>query len=201
MMASWLTHLRIAEKIKQKIKGIDLSYLMIGSIAPDAAVLDAPDSNPLPSSEAFYNRHLIPEKLFLRSDKTRSFLWGYYFHLLTDQLWTEEFVKPFSADYAEKYQNPQKDFPDLMEAELSGVDFDFLKENGYGLLDGFKHAEINLSFFYDFDPDTIFELKDKIIAFYYKDSQALESAYEYLSRELIDGFIDKAAEKCIGMLL
>lgn len=201
MMASWLTHLRIAEKIKQKIKGIDLSYLMMGSIAPDAVLFDADKSGSLPSSEEFYNKHLIPEKLFLRSDMTRSFLWGYYFHLLTDQMWTEKFVKPFSADYAEKYQNPGKNFSDFIEEEMYGIDFDFLKENGYGMLEEFKHSEINLSFFYDFDPEIIFEFKNKIIAYYYKDSHALERDYEYLNKELIDGFIAKAAEQCVGMLI
>ena len=35
-MATWLTHLRVAEKIKERIRDIDLDYFMAGSIAPDS---------------------------------------------------------------------------------------------------------------------------------------------------------------------
>ena len=201
MMASWLTHLRIAEKIKQKIKDIDLSYLMVGSSAPDAALLNTAKSDSLPSKEEFYSKHLIPEKLFLRSDMTRSFLWGYYFNLLTDQLWTEQFVKPLSTDYAEKYQNPEKCFSDFIEEEQTAIDFTFLKENGYGLLEAFKNSEINLSYFNDFDQDGLPELKDRIMSYYNKNNLVIDSEYEYLNKELMDGFVNMAAENCIGMLL
>ena len=112
-MASWLTHLRIAEIIKQRVPEIDFPYFLIGSIAPDSGVPDESRRNYTPSKEithssyqkdenaadidetVFFNNYLIPEKIMTRSDSTRSFLWGYYFHLVIDKLWLEEYFRPF----------------------------------------------------------------------------------------------------------
>ena len=50
-MATWLAHLRIAEKIKERIPEIDISYLMMGSIAPDSGEPDGTDRNYNPPKE------------------------------------------------------------------------------------------------------------------------------------------------------
>ncbi len=200
-MASWLTHLRIADKIKQKIKGIDLPYLMMGSIAPDANALNPAGTEALPAKEAFYEKYLVPERLFLRSDMTRSFLWGYYFRLLSDQIWQEQFIKTLSAEFAEQNQNSETSFEQLLKDETDAMDFDFLKEDGNQLLDELKNAQINTSLFYGFDPEQLSELKNRIIKHYDKSNQGTERTYTYLSKALMDRFIDMASDSCINMLL
>ena len=52
-MASWLTHLRIAEMIKQKVSEIDFPYLIIGSIAPDSGVPDESQRNYTPFKRGY----------------------------------------------------------------------------------------------------------------------------------------------------
>ena len=44
--------------------------------------------------DAFYEKYLEPSKIFTRSDSTRSFLWGYYFHLIADCIWVEKYLLP-----------------------------------------------------------------------------------------------------------
>lgn len=218
-MASWLTHLRVAEKIKQKVPGIDFPYFMIGSIAPDSGVPDESKRNYNPSKEVthfrqqkdnstadmdesvFFNNYLIPEKIMTRSDSTRSFLWGYYFHLITDKLWLEEYFTPLKQRYEKEFENPEKDFVDFIREEMFSVDFEHLKENGCELLEQLKSFDGSIKFFYEFDPEYIFECKNRIVDFYSGEPIELDRERKYLTSQIIDEFIAKATEKCIGILV
>lgn len=218
-MASWLTHLRVAEIIKQKVSEIDFPYLIIGSIAPDSGVPDESQRNYTPSKEVthcryqkdesnsdmdetiFFNNYLVPEKIMTRSDSTRSFLWGYYFHLLTDKLWLEEYFKPLKLRYESESEDPDKDFVDFIREEMMAIDFEYLKENGAGLVEELKSFDGNINSFNEFDSDYIFECKNRIVNFYCDEPLQLDREYKYLSPQIIDDFISKASEKCISILV
>ena len=218
-MASWLTHLRVAEKIKQKVSGIDFPYFIIGSIAPDSGIPDKSQRNYTPSKEithcryqkddtiadmdesVFFDRYLVPEKIMTRSDSTRSFLWGYYFHLITDKLWLEDYFRPFQESYESEFKNPDKDFVDLVREEIFSLDFEYLKEKGTELVDQLKGFDGNINFFYEFDSDYIYECKNRIVDFYSGEPLNLEREYKLLTPQIIEEFITKASEKCISILV
>ncbi|KUO63914.1 MAG: hypothetical protein APF84_15535 [Gracilibacter sp. BRH_c7a] len=218
-MASWLTHLRVAEKIKQKVPEIDFSYLMIGSIAPDSGVPDESQRNYTPSKEVthcsyqkdnsiadmdesvFFDNYLVPEKIMARSDSTRSFLWGYYFHLMTDKFWLEEYFRPFQIRYESESENPDKDFVDFIREEMFSLDFVYLKEKGSELVDQLKSFDGNINFFYEFDSDLIYECKNRIVDFYSGEPLNLDRGYKYLNPQIVEEFIIKASEKCISILV
>lgn len=218
-MASWLTHLRIAEKIKQRVAGIDFPYFIIGSIAPDSGVPDESHRNYTPSKEvthwryekgdsifdmdenAFYNSYLVPEKLMTRSDSTRSFLWGYYFHLIADKIWLEDYFKPFQKNYENESEDPDKDFVDFIREEMLSLDFEYIKEEGRELVDQLKSFDGNINAFYEFDSEYIYECKNRIVDFYNGESQPFKREYKYLNPQLIEGFVTKVAEKCISILV
>lgn len=218
-MASWLTHLRIAERIKQKVEGIDFPYFVIGSIAPDSGVPDESQRNYTPSKElthwkyekddsisdfdetAFYNSYLVPEKLMTRSDSTRSFLWGYYFHLIADKLWLEDYFRPFQERYESETEDPEKDFVDFIREEMFYLDFQYIEENGQELVEQLKSFDGNINAFYEFDTEYIFECKDRIADFYSAEPLQLDRECKYLSPQLIEEFVTKAAEKCISILV
>ncbi|MEA4848087.1 MAG: hypothetical protein VB106_12730 [Clostridiaceae bacterium] len=211
-MASWLTHLRVAEKIKQKIPEIDFPYFMIGSIAPDSGVPDESRRNYTPSKEVthcryqkdesvFFDSYLVPEKIMTRSDSTRSFLWGYYFHLITDKLWLEECFRPLKALYESESGNGDKDFVDFIREEMTSIDFEYLRENGRELVDQLKDFNGNINFFYEFDSDYIYECKNRIVDFYNGEPFRLDREYKYLTLQIIEEFIAKASERCINVLI
>ena len=218
-MASWLTHLRVAEMIKQKVSEIDFPYLIIGSIAPDSGVPDESQRNYTPSKEVthyryqkdgsvadmdetmFFNSYLVPEKIMTRSDSTRSFLWGYYFHLITDKLWLEEYFRPFQKNYEIEYANPEKDFVDFIREEMLALDFEYLKENGAELVEQLKSFDGNTNFFNEFDSDCIYSCKSRIVDFYCGEPLQLDRECKYLSPQIIADFIAKASEKCISILV
>ncbi len=218
-MATWLTHLRIAEKIKEKIVDITMSYLMLGSIAPDSGVPDETYRNYNPSKETthfetiknqikgkskinlevFYEKHIAPSKILTRSDNTRSFLWGYYFHLITDGQWIE-FVASYKQIYEEE-NHENKDFISIMKEEMYALDFLYLDQNGYDILEKFKEINVNVNFFNEFEPSYIYECQKRIIDYYEKERYVLEREYRFFSMEKIDRFIDEVAQQCVDILL
>ncbi len=218
-MASWLTHLRIAEMIKQKVSEIDFPYLIIGSIAPDSGISDESQRNYTPSKEVthfryqkdgnvadmeetmFFNNYLVPEKVMTRSDSTRSFLWGYYFHLITDKLWLEEYFKPLKKSYESEFEDSDKDFVDFIREEMLTLDFEYLKENGTELVEQLKSFDGNINFFNEFDSDYIYECKNRIVDFYSGEPLHIDREYKYLNPQIIEDFIAKASEKCISILV
>ncbi len=217
-MATWLTHLRIAEKIKERIPGISLPYLMIGSIAPDSGTPDEQrrtynppkelthfktlikgDKNKI-DLEAFYNKHLAPSKIITRSDKTRSFLWGYYFHLISDAHWIEHYLLPLQMTYESTEEKKDKDFIDIMREETDALDFQFLKQTDYEIIKTFKNIKADINFFNEFEPSYIKECQSRIVS-YYEEVPKEESNNKFYTKEMIDQFILDAARLCIERLL
>jgi len=217
-MASWLMHLRIAERIKQRIPGIDFPYFIIGSIAPDSKVPYESQENCTPSKDTthckyknnaaanmdesvFFNKYLIPEKIIIRSDRTRSFLWGYYFHLIADKLWLDKYFKPFQNNYEIQFKDSDKDFEEFIGEEMISLDFEYLEKNGTGLIEQLESFDGNIDFFYEFDPEYIYDCKNRIIGFYRGEPLKLNRKYEYLSSEIVDKYITEVSDKCISILV
>lgn len=211
-MASWLTHLRIAERVKERIKDIDLDYLMAGSIAPDSGKPDETNKQYEPSEEIthfcrgkdedkfvdlkdFYNRHLKPEDLFIRSDKTRSFYWGYYFHLIADSIWHEQNIRTMKKDY-----KGQDDFENMIREEMLALDFEYLEKNAESnILLYFKNMDVKLDFFDEFPPKLIYDNIQRIKNYYDRESFKLNRNYILLNTEGLNEFIDMAVKKSIAV--
>jgi len=211
--------MRVAEKIKQKVPEIDFPYLLIGSIAPDSGMPDESRRNYIPSKEVthsrcqkdnaisdidesvFFGNYLVPEKIMTRSDSTRSFMWGYYFHLITDKIWLEEYFRPLKLRYESEAENPDKDFVDFIREEMFSLDFEYLKETGSELVDQLKSFDGNINFFHKFDSDYIYECKNRIIEYYSGELLHLDREYKYLTPQIIEEFVVKASKKCIGILV
>lgn len=215
-MATWLAHLRIAEKIKERIPGIILPYLMLGSIAPDSGVPDETyrsydppkeithfetneDNNQI-NLEAFFEKYLAPSKIITRSDSTRSFLWGYYFHLMADSIWTEKYLSPCKKLY-DAENHTDKDFISVMRDEIYALDFLYLQQNSNEIIQKFKEIEADLNFFNEFKPSYIKECQQKIVDYYEKDQYTLAGEYRFYSLEKIDEFVMEVAQRCIEVLL
>ncbi len=216
-MASWLTHLRVAAKIKEKIKAIDLGYLMLGSVTPDLVEKGehtkvyepskelvfsvCSDESSVDIPENFYSEHMLPEKLITRSDKTRSFLWGYYFHLVVDRAWREEVIKPVlrRQEQTEKQDSPS--FQEQLRDEIDLLDFEYLKNNGLEIIEELMNVEVNISFFGDFDTSYIYDCKNKIVEYYNKQSAPQKDSHNFINEASVEDFINRTSDKCIRALL
>lgn len=113
-MATWIAHLRIAENLLEYIPDLDAAQFAIGNIAPDSGI---PDENwekfdPPPQVTHFKRSTSVHKDIadldFYRKylanvspqDTFRfSFRLGYFFHLITDNLWTIKVGKPTQDRY------------------------------------------------------------------------------------------------------
>lgn len=99
-MATWITHLMIADRVLERIPTLHERGFCVGNIAPDCNVENADWTAFTPSREVthwmqgarktasdcdgFYEAYLVKRKNEIQSNEQRSFLIGYYAHLLTD---------------------------------------------------------------------------------------------------------------------
>src|SRR5690349_17950401 len=98
-MASWMVHFRLAELLMERIDRLVMRPFALGNIAPDSGI---PDTEwkvfTTPKEVTHFQRdHLVHDMDFYRSylrdlnpaeDRDRfSFRLGYFFHLVTDNLW------------------------------------------------------------------------------------------------------------------
>ncbi|MCM1189053.1 MAG: zinc dependent phospholipase C family protein [bacterium] len=99
-MASWVTHLIIADQVLQKMPGLCRHEFCVGNIAPDCNVENEDWTQFTPPREVthwmgagrkkasdcerFYGEYIEKRKQEIHSDWEKAFLLGYYSHLITD---------------------------------------------------------------------------------------------------------------------
>ena len=99
-MASWVTHLMIADGVLAQLPGLDRRGFCVGNIAPDCNVENADWTAFTPSREvthwmkgerkkasdceAFSKKYISDRRDEIRTAEEWAFLLGYYAHLLTD---------------------------------------------------------------------------------------------------------------------
>jgi hypothetical protein len=117
-MATWIAHLRIAENLLKQLPALETAQFAIGSVAPDSGI---PDENwekftPPPAVTHFKRSRSVHKDIadleFYRGyllqvdpqDRARfSFRLGYFFHLITDNLWTIKVGRPTQERFAEDF--------------------------------------------------------------------------------------------------
>ena len=99
-MATWVTHLMIADGILDRIDGIDRHGFCVGNIAPDCNIENEDWTSFTPSREIthwmqgprksgsdadrFCEEYILRRKSELKTEEEYAFLLGYYAHLMTD---------------------------------------------------------------------------------------------------------------------
>ena len=100
-MASWVTHLMIADRLLEAFPALDPRGFCVGSIAPDCNVenadftafepprekthwMAAPGQKRLEDAERFWSEYVLPGRWDAAAAEERAFLLGYYAHLVAD---------------------------------------------------------------------------------------------------------------------
>jgi hypothetical protein len=144
-MCTWIGHLRIAERLLERLPGLDAAQFAIGNVAPDSGIpvdeertrfeppvevthFQPPNVTPRDHHDLnFFRRYL--NGLDPASDPLRySFRLGYFFHLVTDNLWSQRVGQP-----------TKKKFPEQFAADANFIWT--VKDNWYGL--DFLHVRAN----------------------------------------------------------
>ncbi len=215
-MASWIVHLRIADKLLDEIPGLDAAQFAIGNVAPDSGV---PDENwetfdPPPEVTHFqqkekkgvirqledlrFYRQYMAGKVTLESEPKRfSFLLGYFFHLITDNLWSQRIVLPTHKTYADQFEG-KPDFIWEVKKDWYGLDFSYVRSHPDSLFWGaFLNADYTEVYLEHFPPQAIPDKLQYIKDFYRRMDDEVEKSLrlknnQYLNEAEMALFVDGA---------
>ncbi len=142
-MATWIAHLRIAENLLCHIPNLDAGQFAIGNVAPDSGIPDEKweKFDPPPQVTHFKRSDSVHKDIadldFYRGylsdvspqDTARfSFRLGYFFHLITDNLWTILIGKPTQERYPEQFA-ADKEFIWEVKEDWYGLDHIYVRAN------------------------------------------------------------------------
>lgn len=214
-MASWMIHLRVAQRLCRQLGAAPINEFVLGNIAPDSGIPaeDGTGYVPEKSISHFYawdqnGRKYIDEGLFIRqyftperrsayTKEEDSFYLGYLTHLLTDKIWGREIVLPAKERQKELYRSDPERFWDTIKTDWYDLDFMYLKSNpsfdAFRIYRGIKNLKNTyMSIF----PENAFTERRQFILDFYADGVAnIEEHDTYLSKEDLDAFVISAADE------
>ena len=210
-MASWMVHLRIADKLLEHFNNLDETAFVMGNIAPDSGVpnedwtkFEPPKKishfkkedgdNTTIDIEKFCSQHFNAQINKTYSKKEYSFFLGYYVHLFTDIQWSENIFKPLLAAYPK--EAAEDTYKLLWTAKGDWYDLDFLYLKKHPDFRAFSIYENAVNFeneFLDsFSKDAFENRRQYICGFYHSENHGqLDRTYTYLTPQQADAFVDK----------
>lgn len=211
-MATWIAHLRIAEKLLDQYK-IDKNMFLAGNVGPDCGVPneDWSDFTPPKQSthwtneqgtidpEEFYKNYIEGRKL--EDIQEFSFLLGYYVHLLTDVQWSRMFKEQINADKELKERlEKDKKYIWKVKEDWYGVDFSFIYDNKESIFNEFMKVT-TVKDYLDYFPKEAFTKRIAYIkGFYNTDEKVKPSTGRYFSNTDMDNFIERTSIKIADTL-
>ena len=144
-MATWIAHLRIAETLLEWMPELDPQGFAVGSVAPDSGIPDekwekftpptevthfkSPEGSANSAADLVFYRRYLAGKPFPGDDRKRSsFLFGYFCHLVTDNLWSALIYKPTRS----RYQTQFETIPGFIwevKKDWYGLDFEHVRSH------------------------------------------------------------------------
>lgn len=212
-MATWIAHLRVAENVMKKMH-LDRGLFIIGNLAPDCNRANEDWSSFIPDAKLTHYRVngnrselelFLDEHYNLDDDLPRkSFILGYYAHLITDNMWGAMFRswKDKHPDITDKL-NSDKSFVWTIKKDWYGQDFKYLRENVNNVfVDEFLALEPVIDFL-DFFPAEIMNEKLEYIKSFYsdKDKAINLSEFKYLTTDQMDMFVDECSAMVLDQLV
>lgn len=216
-MASWMVHLRVADKLLDRLEGIAETEFIMGNIAPDSGVpnsdwtayapskevshfmTDSEDGTVKIDVESYLSRYFTAEKRAEYSREQYSFYLGYLTHLLTDLEWIARINKPATARYPEAYAADPHKLLWTLKKDWYDLDFLYLKKHPdfrafriYENAAGFVNRYMDI-----FAADAFENRREYITGFYRGGRKDIEREYIYMTEEQAERFV----EDCVGAVL
>jgi hypothetical protein len=212
-MGTWISHLRIAENLLTTIPGLDETAFTFGSLAPDSGlpnadwtVFDPPKSvsHFIPEGESeknisdlvFYRNHLL--HFDRKQDPVQfSFLLGYFFHLVTDRLWTVRVDAAFRVIHQDLFaSHTEVEAINIIKDDMYGLDQRFVRDDHDCLFwRVFLSAPIPLSKL-DFVRQDAFEHQMTHIRDFYAHPSAdwvLDRPYQYFNEAAMTKYVEETS--------
>ena len=212
-MASWMIHLRVADKLLDRIPGLSPIEFIMGNMAPDSGVPNADWTQFFPGTalshfrvddgtgkrqidlEAYLERYFSPALRSGYDQRQYAFYLGYYTHLLTDCVWSDLVSWP-----------ARQKFPDtpMQQIKKDWYDQDFLylkKHPGFRAFRAYLGSVGFVNTYMDFfAPDAFDNRRAYITSFYLQERDDLDREYRYLTAEEADRFVEECTERIMEVL-
>ncbi|MBO4872165.1 MAG: zinc dependent phospholipase C family protein [Lachnospiraceae bacterium] len=225
-MATWIMHLRIADRLLDELSEslagrLDTEAFLIGSMAPDSGVPNADWSAYFPpksvshfktkkNDESFFDidrfvrEYFRPESRREMTPRAYSFFLGYYIHLLTDEIWTEQIFGEARIRYPEAFANDRPALINRFKEDWYDLDFLYLEEHPdfrafrlYEAAEGFVNDLMPI-----FSADAFEDRRRYICGFYHSDEHGeLHRTYPYLTKAEADAFVENTGRRLTGALI
>jgi hypothetical protein len=211
-MATWMTHLRIADHILDRIGGLCAAEFLAGNIGPDCGEPNRDWSAFSPPREVshwygeggatreeeFYDTYVAPRA----EDGGRfSFYLGYYVHLLADIDWGRWVYYPKKELFAAEFDTKDS-LVRAFKRDWYDIDHMFLHKNpgfrAFGIFSGITGFENIYLDYYSWD--ALQKQIDYISGFYRNHEGSLEHEYPYLNKAEMDAFVADAIADIGGTL-
>lgn len=216
-MATWIVHLRLAENLLDMIEGLDSQYFALGNVAPDSGIPDEKWETFNPPVEVthfevsgdgtwrmadldFYRRYVAPLKHQNDDRMCFSFRLGYFFHLVTDNLWAARIARPTQERFAAEFE-ADPEFGWEVKRDWYGLDLQHVRTHPESLFwRVFLSSEYSQDYL-DFMPQEAVKLRlEYIKELYQRTDEDIEKKYgqrpcKYLSESEVEDFIKEGTEK------
>ena len=213
-MASWMVHLRIADKLLDIIPDLSPTEFIVGNIAPDSGVPNEDWSAFSPPTKVSHfksagkkaNPEAFAAKYFARPSeynrKQYSFYLGYLTHLLTDVLWSEQVARPSLDRFGKSDAPDREEFIWKLKQDWYDLDFKYLRDHpDFRAFYVYRNAiDFQNDYMEEFAPDAFDNRRRYITQFYLTGRENLDREYPYLTEAEMDGFTEQAVHKILDKL-
>lgn len=219
-MASWMVHLRVADKLLDRIDGITDTEFIVGNIAPDSGVPNADwtvytppkdvshfktylaDGTSIIDVQTYLRQYFTAEKRTEYSREQYSFYLGYLTHLLTDREWVTKIYKPSIARYPEAYAADSYKLLWTLKKDWYDLDFLYLKKHpDFRAFQIYENAVGFINTYMDIFAEDAFEnRREYITGFYRGGREDIEREYQYLTEAQADRFVEDCVEAVLEKL-
>ncbi len=213
-MASWMIHLRVADKLLSAFPSFEPTAFVVGNIAPDSGLPNedgtaytpnkdvshfrtrGQDGHRHPDPSLFASLYLAPKQLAGYTVKERSFYLGYYAHLLTDVAWVDNIFAPCMEQHQdESAADPVGFINGPLKRDWYDLDYLYLRDHPdfraweiYKAADNFENTYIDA-----FAPHAFADRQQFIVWFYSQEKDDLDRVYPYLTKERAEEFAQQTA--------
>ena len=206
-MATWGLHMRMAEIILEEKYNLDTEYFLVGNIGADCGVPNENWTQFTPHTDISHwstgGKSGIQEDRFREINlndpsmaiKKKSFLLGYYVHLLTDKIFTHLVKDKVKNDrnYAPYLENP--DFLWTIKKDWYDLDHKYFRDHPDNIFHkAFQHVR-DFPDYMDYYPKGAVQRQvDYITQYYLKPTDDLDREYLYLNEEETEKFLEYASK-------
>ena len=215
-MATWMVHLRVADRLLEYWPDLDAEAFVLGNIAPDSGVpnedwtrYDPPKSvshfkaYPDPAG-AFCAKYFNDARKEGYDRRAYSFFLGYHVHLLTDAEWVNEIYAPLVSAHADL--SPEEKNRLIRAAKEDWYDLDFLyleQHPGFRAFSIYENAgDLDNVFMDIFSRDAFADRRRYICDFYRGNAHGdLHRAYACLTPEQAEAFVEHTVETLLRRVI